>query len=477
MAYMKKAIRDLVEEMKRTFTLPSDWERFIYEIEKNHNLIIKTGKSYYCTCCQQTFTVNQKIGKMYVCPCCNVRSEVKSNRLKHLTYKDNVLLLNKCDGKLILRIFEMMSVYRADRQEFEHYTDEYCRKIIDEDFMELRNERITPGITAFSVNHGEMKNEKWRIYTGYWRGIEDAGYVYTNNIEDVLRGTCLERSRLWEAMPRNLTKWYQMRFLLREAENPIFETLIELKLYNLANYARLFHGRGSFYKIFGVEKKYYDFMKENDINYDELEVLREYPSTDIKKIRFLVKYRSSLEEIKKYVSIDKFIEYFQSNSLEDSRLYIDYLRFAKQLGYDLKNKRYLFPQNLAEMHDQYLKQIKDMEDRALARAILRRAKKLARNTYEDKTFIIFPAGSVQALTDESTQQNNCVRTYADKYAKGVCDIYFMRNVKDTSTSLVTVEVRGNKVEQQRIKNNADTTKKQKQFLKNWERKVLSKVAT
>lgn len=476
MAYMKKEIRELVEEMERTFTLPSDWEHFIYEIEKNHNLIIKTGKSYYCTCCQQTFTVNQKIGKMYVCPCCNVRSEVKSNRLKHWEYRDNVLFLDKCNGKLVLRIFELLSVYKADRQEMEHFVDEYCRKLIDYDFMELRNERIAPCMTSYRVNHC-ISGGKWRLYNIYRYGISEDGYVYTENIEKVLRGSFLEKSRLWDAMPHNLIKGYQLRFLIREAENPLFETLIELKLYNLANYTRLFHGRGSFYKIFGVEKKYYDFMKENDINYDELEVLREYPSTDIKKIRFLVKYRSSLEEIKKYMSIDKFIEYFQSNSLEDSHLYIDYLRFAKQLGYDLKNKRYLFPQNLAEMHDLYLKQVKDMEDKALTRAISRRAKKLAKNTYQDKTFIIFPASSVQALKDESTQQNNCVRTYADSYAKGICDIYFMRNIKDTQTSLVTVEVRGNKVEQQRIKNNADTTKKQKQFLKNWERKVLSKVAT
>lgn len=477
MAYMKKEIRELIEEMECTFTFPRNWQSFIYEIEKNHNLIIKTGKSYYCTCCQQTFISNEKIKDMYVCPCCKVRSEVKSNRLRHFEYRDNVILLDKCDGKLILRIFELLSVYKVDRQEMEHYVDEYCRKLIDYDYMELRNERIAPCMTHSRVNHYREENGKWRVYEGYYNLTSDGGYVYTDNIERVLMGTSIEKSRLWDAMPHNLAKGYNLKFLIREAENPLFETLVELKLYNLANCARKFYRRGSFYKIFGVEKKYYDFMKENDITYEELEVLQQYPSTDIKKIRFLIKYEDTLKELKEYMTIDKFIEYFQINKLEDSRLYIDYLRFAKQLGYDLKNKRYLFPTNLKEMHDLCLKQIKDIEDRALARAISRRAKKLAKNIYQDKTFIIFPAGSVQALKDESTQQNNCVRTYADKYAKGVCDIYFMRNVKDTNTSLVTVEVRRNKVEQQRIKNNADTTKKQKQFLKNWERKVLSKIAT
>ena len=80
MGYMKKEIRELVEEMDRTFTLPNDWNSFFYDVEKNHNLIIKTGKSYYCTCCQQTFISKQNIGKMFVCPSCNIRSEVRDQR-------------------------------------------------------------------------------------------------------------------------------------------------------------------------------------------------------------------------------------------------------------------------------------------------------------------------------------------------------------------------------------------------------------
>ena len=477
MAYMKKEIRELVEEMDRIFTLPNDWNQFIYDVEKNHNLIIKTGKSYYCTCCQQTFTVNQEIGKMFVCPSCGVRSEVKSNRLKNFKYSDHVLLLDKCEGHLILRIFEMLSEYRADKQEFEHYVDEFCRKIIDKNYMELRNERIQPGTSNYRVNHWRKEDGKWRIYEGYWYGTTNGGYLYSGNLKEILKGTVIENSRLWDAIPNNRTRGYDAESLLKEAHNPLFETLVELKLYNLAYYSNCLHGRGSFYKIFGVEKKYYEFMKENDITYDELEVLRQYPSTDIKKVRFLVKYSHLLEDIKDYTTLDKFINYFQSNKLEDAHLYIDYLEFAKKLGYDMKNKRYLFPENLKEMHDKFQEQIKVLEQQKLTKKIAKRVKKLKQNIYNDKSFIIFPADSVQALIDESTQQNNCVRTYANRYADGECDIYFMRNIKDTNTSLVTVEVRDNKVEQQRIKNNADTTKKQKQFLKTWEKKVLHKVAT
>ena len=76
----------------------------------------------------------------------------------------------------------------------------------------------------------------------------------------------------------------------------------------------------------------------------------------------------------------------------------------------------------------------------------------------DEKFIILPAPNLKALQDESTQQNNCVRTYAEKYANGICDIYFMRNITEPKKSLVTVEVKNNKIVQSRLKHNADPKK-------------------
>ncbi len=89
-----------------------------------------------------------------------------------------------------------------------------------------------------------------------------------------------------------------------------------------------------------------------------------------------------------------------------------------------------------------------------------------------KKFIIFPATSVGDLVDESQQQHNCVRNYVERYAKGSCDIYFMREVTNTQKSLVTVEVMDNKIVQKRIKRNDPTNKEQNEFLELWENAVL-----
>lgn len=475
---MNRELRNLVENMELNFRLLPDWNSYLFEIGKNHNIIIKTKDSFYCTNCQQTFSCGAKVKQIHKCPYCKKKLMVRSNRLKWLEYKDNIMMLDNCNGKLILRLFEMKSEYNADRQEFEHSTVEYARKLVDDGFRELRNERISPGVTSFCVNHNKKENGNWRLYDGWWHGSLNYGYLYKNNLKEVLKGTDLEKSRLWDVIREPYTRGYDIEALLYQAHTSLFETLVELKLYNLAEWASdfQFYGKSSFYKIFGVSKDYYEFMKRYNITLKELEVLRQYPSKNIKEIRFLVKYANSLEDIKKYMSLGKFIEYFKSNRLEDSELYLDYLEFAEKLGYDLKDKKYLFPKNLKEKHDEYEKQVEVQEQEKLTKSISTRVEVLKKNIFKNNGFIIFPAESVQAMIEESTQQHNCVRTYADRYAKGECDIYFMRKANKPTESLVTVEVVKNKVVQKRIKHNEETTEKQNKFLKAWERKVLNRNA-
>ena len=160
----------------------------------------------------------------------------------------------------------------------------------------------------------------------------------------------------------------------------------------------------------------------------------------------------------------------------DIHMYKDYLRFAKLLGLDLKNNKYAFPENLKESHDELEKQYEINNKKIVNLAIMKRSNELSKNTFKDNKFIALPATSIKDLQNESSQQNNCVRTYAEKYAEGFCDIYFMRNAKKPGKSLVTVEVRHNKVVQSRIKNNKCPTDQQLQFLKSWEQNVLKRVS-
>ena len=129
---------------------------------------------------------------------------------------------------------------------------------------------------------------------------------------------------------------------------------------------------------------------------------------------------------------------------------------------------------MRKQHDELEKAFKIRNRELLNNLIKKRYKSLKGNIYKDKKFIIIPAKSVESLEDESKQQINCVRSYSKKYANGICDIYFMRLLKSKNKSLVTVEVRNNKVVQSRTKFNHLPEEKQSKFLKLWETKILQR---
>lgn len=479
MGYMKKRTRELVEEMKYQFTLPSNWNEYLYELEKKHNLIIKNKNIYYCTNCQQSFTFLNKGPELKTkaeCPHCKNQYYVRSSRLKRWRSRDDILLLDKIDGELILRIFEMETIYNSENQEMEHDTVEYARKIVDDEYSEIRNKRVSIAQGGPHVLHWVEDEGEWRTYNGEWYESPNSGYLYIDNLQEVLKGTIYERSRVWEYAKKYRYNYIDLRGLLSAAQHESFETLVEMKLYKLAESAKHFICKGSFKKIFGVDKTYYKFMKKYNISREELKILQIYPIQDIRTIRFLKEYQYVIEDIKKYTSIDNFIKYFKAKRLKDAHLYRDYLDFAKQLGFDLKNKKYLFPDKLKVMHDKYEKQVEIMKQKKMLEDIAKRFEILTKNTFQNKEFIIFPASSVESLIDEGKQQSNCVRTYAERYANGECDIYFMRKVDNPKVSLVTVEVRNNRVVQKRTKHNEMTNKKQDKFLDTWQKKILERMA-
>lgn len=474
MGYINKWLRNLIQDMEDNFTLPADWNEYLSKVEQNHNLIIKSKNGYYCTNCQQTFKSNRKIDTEMNCPCCKHKFRIKSNKLKNWEYKDNILIIDKIQDQLIIRIFELRSDYDGQKQEFEHSTVEYARKLVYEEFREIRNERVSINQGGPYVYHYDREGE-WRLYDGYWYESVPSGFLYKNNLKKVLKNTEYEHSRLWNYIRKPYTEYYSAKELLRIAKYQSFETLVEMKLYNLAKYTENFWTTGTFYNIFGISKDYYEFMRKYNITYEELETLKLYNTKDIKILRFLNKFSNyDLRQIKQYTKLDNFIKYFKENKLSDSTMYLDYLRFARKLKLDLKNKKYLFPKDLKKAHDELEKQIEMMEQKINNEMIQERLEALSKNVYKNKKFIIFPADSAESLLDESQQQNNCVRTYVDRYAEGNCDIYFMRNVDNPKKSLVTVEVRENKVVQKRTKNNEKTTAEQDKFLKKWEETVLNK---
>lgn len=66
--------------------------------------------------------------------------------------------------------------------------------------------------------------------------------------------------------------------------------------------------------------------------------------------------------------------------------------------------------------------------------------------------------------------NHCVRTYAEKVAKGETGIMFVRKQSDPDEPFVTLELKGRKVIQVRAKNNSIPIPKVCDVVRDWEKR-------
>lgn len=484
MGYIKVAYRDILRQLDYNSYLPNGWDNFVKKQEKYHGLIIKSANNKcHCTNCNHDFICKKQIKEEAKCPNCHNTYTIRRSNLRYEEFKDYLGLLDYVNNTFVIRYFELRTIIDAEHKHSSSVV-EFAKEIVTDSYYRdvVVNDRVSRCQCHIYISHSDYADsKKWREYTRNY-SIIDYAIIFPNNIKNLMKNTEYKYSTIWD-IAKHCTYIDLLDLLKNKDAIPKVERLAKMKLYNLALRSRELGGYGTFQDIFGVSKDYYPFMKKYNITYLQLKLLRLLKEKDINKIRYLQKFVSygettdNLEEISQYISLSRFIKYSKMHRGKiRTYIYKDYLRFAKMLGFDLKNNRYAFPKNLKEEHDKLEKQYKIQNKAILQKAIIKRGQELSANQYQDKKFIILPARTLKDLQNESKQQNNCVRTYAEKYAEGICDIYFMRNVDNPKKSLVTVEVKNNKVVQSKMKNNATPTDKQLQFLKNWEQTILKGAA-
>lgn len=304
--------------------------------------------------------------------------------------------------------------------------------------------------------------------------------LYVENLE-TLKNTIYQYSFIWKAKEYLKQKEMTvMQLLFLPLYFPQFEYLIKQKLFSLAfESPNLFQKGNSFQQIFGVDKKYLPFMVKNNITSMELEILKSCPTEDIDTIRFFFDfpfYRMSLEQFVHDTQINllQLKDYFQKNKLTSTYLneYVDYILMAKQLGYDIKDKKVKYPNNIIEEHDKLYLQMEMIKDPEINQKIKNLSTFLSFNYYEDDQYMIIPTTSIESLIKESEQQYNCVRTYSTRLSNNECQIYFMRKKEDKDTSFITIEVQNKKIIQARTKYNGLPEKEASQILKKWEKTLI-----
>lgn len=470
--YIKVKDRKLFNELDKNLSLPEKWNCFIKIRETKNNLIIKKNKEYRCTNCNCIFSENKKINELCMCPNCSNSYIVKSNRLTHYEFKDELALLDRYNNYYIVRQFRLHTIYKNNK--FSSYYYEYARNIYNDnfDFIEkITNDNVYYVPSGLVINYRNKCNSKWKYFKNCYY-LPGTFIYYSYNLEKLLgEKEYLKYSMLWELAEHE--DYFDLIYLIKNYNQSV-EFLIKMNLYKLALCPKTFSNKKNFNERFlGLSKDYIPFIQKYNLNIDELVALSYLKVKNIDYIKRLEGLNNNdfdyLKQNINLITLLKETDFCEKNFFE----YKDYLIIMDRLGYEF-NRKNLYPKKIIQEHDKLLKEYKDVKSKMLNKSIFKIYKKIKCNTFKDKKYIIFPVRDNDSLIDESHQQNNCVRTYADRILARECDIYFMRLLSEKEKSLVTVEVRNNHIVQKKTKNNGLTTKEQNKFLDLWEKNILTK---
>ena len=237
------------------------------------------------------------------------------------------------------------------------------------------------------------------------------------------------------------------------------------------------------YNGFVPEQNFINFCKKYDVEID-------YPKSEIYKRDpnfFNLLFSLDTNELTKSEKENILSSSYYFNRIEDLIncgytpkalvVYLDYLEthealnYSKAIGtlYDytrmmrkISKKFDKYPRNLLTSHDiavrNYERLTREYEEAAFKKRI-----NLDMEYSYGEYRIIYPK-AVQEIKDEASQQHHCVATYIDSVINGECDILFLRSKEEPDKSLVTMEVRDNKVVQAKGRFNRDLTSKEQEMV-------------
>lgn len=130
---------------------------------------------------------------------------------------------------------------------------------------------------------------------------------------------------------------------------------------------------------------------------------------------------------------------------------VDYARMAKAMSAKFEK----YPKNFLTVHKITARNYNRLKQHFDEVSFSQRYKKRYEKEIDGYTFI-YPKHT-QEIKDEAVQQGNCVASYISDVINGNCDILFMRKSNTPDKSLVTIEVKNNKVVQAKGKYNREVT--------------------
>ena len=174
-------------------------------------------------------------------------------------------------------------------------------------------------------------------------------------------------------------------------------------------------------------------------------------------------YGYNAKSLFKYMDRIKTYEGIEDMSYLMQELY-DYAKMMKVIS----NKFDKYPRNFLTTHRIACRNYNRLKKEFSEEMFNQRIKKEYECVYKDYVFI-YP-NCTQDIKDEAVMQNNCVASYIDRVINGECHIMFLRYKDHPNKSLVTLEIRNNKIVQALRHFNDPITDQDQEAIDFWDKK-------
>lgn len=459
------------EMMNRVPALPKDLETWLEQKVFTENYLYmqrkKNRTDYVCTSCghKSWKKIGWKRNENTTCPHCGA-PVIASLRNGMIQRREPVVVLQTMgENEWVERQLRAVCTWDFGKKEIE----------ILEDIRVIIPKNHTWGNVWYGTyrEQDEFCQEFWDTNRENKRFYES--YLYPENLQEVLPYGNLQHSGL-DILANKCKKINVNYFITTYHGRSWMEYWIKAGLYRLAMEVTGVYGmRGNPSYIKEDEKKLSLCLR---INGDRVYRLRkldgginalkwlQYEQETGKKIsqeslEFLngrAPEPSDCREILKCLgSVNRMVNYMKKQKIAPSTLletWNDYLRMAAGEGMDVNDDIVRLPKDLKARHDELVERINGRKEekrlkeeaekyRKLNQKIMEHLPEVKRYFWENKDYIIIPAGKCEELVTEGRKLHHCVgasTNYMEKMAEGKSWILFLRKKKDIKKPYYTVEI-------------------------------------
>ena len=418
-------------------------------------------------------------GENRVCPHCGKTSIDMNLYAHHRNSPANARVFlyestNLPDEELLLRIFEAKAEIELVPAANGTVTPE----------MKLNVHESTRFFFGTKISMYSFANGKWekerselRDYTtrSYYHSSTEICANANDELVEIIKNSRLRYSGFKEAIGtdkryRCITAPTNLAYVATWYQNPAIEHVYKSQLYSLTNEIIAGRTRSDFklqkgdniYDALECTPMELKIARKCDLGSYDFDNLRKYCAVDpsvtpdgYKALTDKVHMGNAVDIAGFGIRWKEIIEYVDTVLLhqcispnETMSVWADYLRMARDIGYNLRERSRRFPSSLRKEHD-----IASFAHRSLKREI--DAKKFAENAeknaerYEyslDNLFAMVPT-TVEQVVEEATNQHNCLASYVNRLISGDTCVVFIRYKDTPDSSYVTCEIRNDAFEQ------------------------------